>query len=235
MQWTLPITIEFILWIIDSVLVLYAFGYLFRDAYKKYKSDIPASYDLALSMFFLINFFAYGMFICRVFFFELWGLMSYYEISMEISQLLTILSLIAITIGIERNLIKRTKYLFSISMSIYLVILVILRIAGVPINIFGFPYNIVNLILVLMLPSFYLYLAIKYPGKLRKNSIIMFTGLMIMFLGAIGNYEHAQLLVPELMANINFATFARFLSVSMIITGLVIQLYNFIKVKEDEI
>lgn len=234
MQWTIWLTIEFILWIIDSFLVFYLSGYLLRDAYKKYKDDIPSSYDFALSVFFLLNFIAYTLFICRIFFFELWGLMEYYSIYREISQLLTIASLISVTIGIERNLIKRTKYAFSIIMSIYLVAITVLRLVGIPINIFAFPYNVFNLILVILLPSFYLYLAIKYP-QLRKNSLIMFLGLFIMFAGAIGNYENAWEVAPFLMVIPAFETFARLLSVSLIIAGILIQMYNFIKVKQAEL
>jgi hypothetical protein len=159
--------------------------------------------------------------------------MDYYSISREISQLLTIVSLISVTIGIERNLIKRTKYAFSIIMSIYLVAIIVLRLVGVPINIFAFPYNVFNLILVLLLPSFYLYLA-KYP-QLRKNSLIMFFGLFIMFAGAIGNYENAWEVAPFLMGIPAFEIFARLLSVSLIIAGILIQMYNFMKVKQAEL
>jgi len=154
----------------------------------------------------------------------------------EISLLLTILSLIIVVFGIERDLFeKKTKYLITILSSIYLIIITILSLLiQFPVNIFDFPYNIINLILILMLPVLYGYIAIISSGTVRKNAIIMIIGLIIMFLGAIGNYENAQYSIPQAVATLEGQLLSRFLSVSMIIAGILILIYAFHKFGKEE-
>ena len=228
LQWTLLITIEFILWIVDSFIVSYNFILLAREANKKYKLEIPASYDASLSIFFLLNLVAYVMLIMRQFFFELWNLTAYSGISREISQLLTLISLVTIMIGIERNIIKKSKYIFSALMSTYIIIVSILM-SFFNISILIFPFNIINLGLLLVLPLFYIYIAAKFPGNLRKNALVMLIGLILMFLGAISTYENMVEIVPYLLENFIFEASSRITSVSTLITGLLIITYGFEK------
>lgn len=234
MQWSIDIAIEFILWILDQFIVIFNFVLLSTEAYKKYKSGIPAAYDTGLAIFFIINLVAYSWLTMRLFFYDLWGLTAYIEISRVISQILTMISLIVVTLGIERTIIKRTKYVLSILMSIYVLSIIIMYSFGFQISIFAFPFNVINFGLVMILPILYAYIAIKYPGKIRKNALTMFVGLMLMFIGAIFNYENAQSIVPDLLVNPMLALYIRFTSISFIIIGILILTYGFIKFGKEE-
>ncbi|MHA1271121.1 MAG: hypothetical protein ACTSPY_15110 [Candidatus Helarchaeota archaeon] len=234
MQWTIIITIEFILWLIDEFLVLLNFFLLLKDSYSKYKQKISPAYDLGLSLFFLINFIAYTLFILRHFFFEILGLNSYILITREISSVLTLISLIAVTFGIELTLIKKSKFIFTILMSIYVTIITILLLSGFITNILVFPFNLFNLGFLLFLPILYGYIAAKYPGRLRKNSLLMLAGFILIFWGGITNYDNFQDIFPDLLLIPINDAIVRITSVLYIIIGILILTYGFTKFGKEE-
>ncbi len=232
MIWSSIILFEFILWIIDETLVMLNFIVLVIEAYKKHKANIPAAYDAGLAGFFLINFIAYSILVLRHFFYQaLWESMNIFLISREITQVLTLLSLVAIMIGIERDIIKRTRYILSILMSIYIVVITILMASGLSINILAFPFNLINLGLLAVLPAIFIYIAVKYSGKLRKNSLIMLVALLLLFWGGITSYENFEDIFPTLLADPTLNIIVRISSVLYIIVGLLILAIYFIKTR----
>ena len=168
------LSISLVLWV--SFVILSVVFAIFMT--KKFLlSDLePAQRDyfLGLVLFIIIHMVSRIFYILYDFY---WIDGSQFILFWDIAAAVGTASLIFLLFAIERHIIKKTKFLFTI-----------LSIITVCLYFIIYEYrNIVQLFMIpivaIVIPAIYVYTAIKSTGNVRKNSLIIAMGLIVFILG----------------------------------------------------
>lgn len=183
--------IEIILWL--TVMIL--FGIFASKMYDKYKEE-KSKFTLGIATFallFLIHRFLsfFQIFVFNLPYQDVYVFMSF-ELVLQIGVIgLVYGGLLVLYLVLESYVIK-TKYIFTILTAILISIVIINYFTPFETIYFQIPFF---LPVVLGIPAIYFYLAIKSPGEVRKNSLILAFGMIIFILGI-------SLAIPSLQAKI---------------------------------
>jgi hypothetical protein len=213
-------SLEMIFWIISQVLTVIITGLLFYKYAKKKKEGTDARFDLGLAIFFLMSFVIYTNFLLCTFFISCNPLFSEFVVTFSM------ISLLVMVFTIEHVVLTKNRYIMTI---IYLIDIVAVIIIGIVTGL-GFlvpPMSVLNLVLILLLPLLYFYLAIKSTGEARIRSFLFGIGFLFALAGGTFRYEVLNLIAPSLVAtNPELFHFGPILGICI---GLGIVLYTYVK------
>jgi hypothetical protein len=176
--------IEIILWIVVIIL----FGVFAIKLYDKYRKE-KSKYILGIAIFFLVFLVHRIINFLQVFVFKI-PYKPYYDYPLELGELGELGlqigffasaygGLLVLYFVLESYVIK-TRYIFTALTAILIFIVflkLIIHVETLPLQI---PFF---LVVVLGIPSIYFYIAIKSPGDVRRNSIILAIGMVIFIFG----------------------------------------------------
>jgi hypothetical protein len=185
-------SIEMIFWIISQGIVAVIIGILFQKYFKKKREGIDARFDLGLAIFFIFGFVIYTYYLLCLFF------ITCEPIFAEIVIIFSIISLIVMVFTIEHVILTKNRYIMTI---FYLINFVVILIIGIVtgLGFLVFPMSALNLVLILLLPLLYFYLAYKSTGESRRRAFLFGFGFLFALVGGTFRYQVLEKIAPSLV------------------------------------
>ncbi|MHA1268381.1 MAG: hypothetical protein ACTSPY_01220 [Candidatus Helarchaeota archaeon] len=169
-------SLSLIIWICFIILSIIFSIFISLKFFNKKKPLEPAQRDYFLGMVIFIIIHSISRILYMLYDFYLIG-GDHYQLFWDMAAVVGIGSVIALLFAIERHIIKKTKYLFTILSSITLILFIVLPEYKETIQLFMIP------IVAVIIPFIYFYTAIKTSGEIRRTSLIIGIGIIIFILG----------------------------------------------------
>ncbi|HUX99129.1 MAG TPA: hypothetical protein VMV49_06210 [Candidatus Deferrimicrobium sp.] len=115
--------------------------------------------------------------VARIFYFY-YDFIDINEFYWDLGAIIGLLGIVFVLYAIERNIFTRSKFLFTITTLIFILMLIIL-----PPYIKPYLQTIIVSIIGIFLPLIYVYVGIKSHGNIRKNSLLIAVGILIFLIG----------------------------------------------------
>ena len=185
------ITISIILWIIFSIFSIIMAIYLSKKFLFTELEGGQRDYFLGMVLFIIIHLIA-RIFYMLYDFYYIGGVP--YELFWDIAAIIGVGSLIFLLFAIERHILKKSRYIFTILSIITFVLLIVLPVYKEIIQLIMIP------IVAILVPAIYIYTAAKISGKIRKNSLIIAFSLIIFILGQSAHSTNVWDIFPYAIA-----------------------------------
>ncbi|TFF96947.1 MAG: hypothetical protein EU547_05720 [Promethearchaeota archaeon] len=182
------IILKSIVWLISIIyLGIIALILFIRSQKTEIKSlkEMRRAFCLFIVFFILQRFF----FILSDFQRDTYGQTSLYSRFVILGYIFLIIGFLNIILILEKNVIKKTRYIISIIILIFIGVNVIMLFFPELLNLVRTLNYIISYGEVVLLLIIYLYVIIKTTGNPRKKALITFLGLIFMTLGAILDSE----------------------------------------------
>jgi hypothetical protein len=128
-------------------------------------------YYIAMAIFIFVHL------VARIFYFY-YDFIDINDLFWDLGATIGLLGILFVLYAIERNIFTRSKFIFTITTLIFIILLNVL-----PDYIKPYLQTIIVSMIGIFLPLIYVYVGIKSHGNIRKNSLLIAVGILIFLIG----------------------------------------------------